>query len=62
MPAVKPKCPKCEHEVFELSEIDVKRSSTKLNAVICSNCGSIIAVSDQFVIKSDKPAGYAVRV
>lgn len=48
MPA--PKCMKCESTDFELQQITVTHSKYKLNAVVCSNCGSVQGVLEYFNI------------
>jgi Fe2+ or Zn2+ uptake regulation protein len=47
-----PKCPKCDSIHFELKEIKIKDANFRHNAIICSSCGSVIAVEEFFNINA----------
>jgi ribosomal protein S27AE len=42
----KPKCPKCDHALFQSSEISPINKHFKLLAVHCARCGSVVDVTD----------------
>jgi len=45
-----PRCPKCDHTSFQMTEISPERSAFKLMAVHCSGCGTIVGTMDYYNI------------
>lgn len=45
-----PKCPKCEHQSFALTELNVQGSRYRMYAVECSNytCHAVVGVTEYY--------------
>lgn len=44
----KPKCPKCDHAIFQASLIEPSGSKFKVQAIHCAKCGCVVGTQEYY--------------